>query len=242
MALLFISDLHLAENRPDVTEGFFRFMSNHAPQAESLYVLGDLFEVWLGDDDQSDFNQSIIASFAEFKGELYFMHGNRDFLLGRRFCQAAGGKLLLDPIIIDCYGHSTLLMHGDSLCTDDTDYMAIRSSLRNPEFQKSLLAKPLSERASIALNARSESMKHTGQTASDIMDVNPDEVLHVMQNHHVDLLIHGHTHRPGVHQISNPHQGTTDLTRIVLGDWGKNGWVLEVTPTEHSLKSFPLNT
>jgi UDP-2,3-diacylglucosamine hydrolase len=240
MTKLFISDLHLDENRPDITRGFLDFMTSRAMGAEELYVLGDLFEVWLGDDHQSEFNQSVIDSFAGFEGKLFFMHGNRDFLLGDEFCHAAGGQLLDDPALIDCYGRPALLMHGDSLCTDDSEYMQVRSTLRNTEFQKVLLEKSLAERAAIARGARKESIAHTRESASDIMDVNAPEVLRLMQEYSVDLLIHGHTHRPKVHEIENKENGLAQLTRIVLGDWDQLGWVLEVSPAAHLLQSFPL--
>jgi len=240
MTKLFISDLHLDRNRPDITRGFLDFMTIRAKDAEELYVLGDLFEVWLGDDDKSEFNQSVIDAFASYTGKLYFMHGNRDFLLGDEFCQSAGGQLLKDPTTIDCYGQPVLLMHGDSLCTDDSEYMQVRSKLRNAEFQQVLLGKTLAERAEIARGARRESVAHTRESASDIMDVNALEVMRIMQEYDVDLLIHGHTHRPKVHEIENTKNGLSHLTRIVLGDWDKLGWVLEVSPAARLLQSFPL--
>jgi UDP-2,3-diacylglucosamine hydrolase len=200
MIQMFISDLHLDDSKPEITAGFFKFMDEQAVSADSLYVLGDLFEVWLGDDHDSAFNTSVINAFANYQGELYFMHGNRDFLLGQAFFAATGGKLLPDPVVIDCHGHPALLMHGDSLCTDDVEYMAARKTLRDPAFQADLLGKSLTERAAFAANARNESGQHTRETAMDIMDVNQQEVSRIMAEHNVDLLIHGHTHRPQIHE------------------------------------------
>ncbi len=240
MAKLFISDLHLDENRPEITSAFIEFMGTRATETDTLYVLGDLFEVWLGDDDNSAFNQLIIATFQRYKGQLYFMHGNRDFLLGEAFCQATGGELLTDPTLIDCYGRNALLMHGDSLCTDDIEYMAVRKSIQTETFKAGLLAMPLGERAAFARNARAQSKQHTRQVATDIMDVNQAEVLAVMEKFKVDLLIHGHTHRPRVHHFVNPAAAGNQLTRIVLGDWNTHGWVLVTSPEGHSLQSFPV--
>jgi UDP-2,3-diacylglucosamine hydrolase len=242
MIQMFISDLHLDENRPEITRGFFRFMAEQAISADSLYVLGDLFEVWLGDDHESAFNDSVISAFAEFDGELYFMHGNRDFLLGQAFLEATGGILLPDPQVIDCHGRRALLMHGDSLCLDDVEYMSVRKTLRDPAFQADLLARSLQERAAFAANARDKSTQHTRETAMDIMDVNPQEVERMMAVHKVDLLIHGHTHRPQVHDLSltTTSRQAHPCQRIVLGDWDQDGWVLRIDETGYGLKSFPL--
>lgn len=242
MTQMFISDLHLDESRPDITNGFFDFMAAQAVFADALYVLGDLFEVWLGDDHQSVFNNSVIEAFAAYKGELYFMHGNRDFLLGQKFCAATGGKLLPDPIVIDCHGRPVLLMHGDSLCTDDVEYMAARKQLRDPAFQTDFLAKSLPERAAFAASARNKSQQHSRETAMDIMDVNQQEVTRHMAEHGVDLLIHGHTHRPQIHNLRLDMSASQNPSgqRIVLGNWDQNGWVLRYDSDGYELKTFPL--
>lgn len=240
MTQLFISDLHLDVNQAEITACFLQFLQTEACNADAVYILGDLFEVWLGDDHRSDFNQKIIAGLGELGKRdipLYIMHGNRDFLIGSDFCRSTGAQLLPDPSIIDCYGRKALIMHGDSLCTGDTDYMKVRKMLRAPEFQKELLAKSLDERALIARDARQESKQHTAAIANDIMDVTADEVVKVMQKHEVDLLIHGHTHRPAVH-----HLQISDSTacRIVLGNWHEQGWVLRFEPSGYQLQSFAI--
>jgi UDP-2,3-diacylglucosamine hydrolase len=242
MIQMFISDLHLDESKPEISSGFFKFMNEQAISADSLYVLGDLFEVWLGDDHESAFNRSVTDAFAAFEGDLYFMHGNRDFLLGQGFCSATGGKLLDDPLVVDCHGRPALLMHGDSLCTDDVDYMTARKTLRDPAFQAELLNKSLPDRAAFAANARSKSGQHTRETTMDIMDVNQQAVTGIMTEHKVDLLIHGHTHRPQIHNFSltmSDHQNQ-NCQRIVLGDWDQNGWVLRYDNDGYELKQFPL--
>ncbi|XOV88387.1 MAG: UDP-2,3-diacylglucosamine diphosphatase [Pseudomonadota bacterium] len=237
MTTLFISDLHLLPGREDLTLAFLRFLQNEASTAEGLYILGDFFEVWLGDDHSTDFNSRIIDGLANLAAPKYLMHGNRDFLLGEGFCTAAGATLLPDPVVIDLYGERVLLMHGDSLCTRDEAYMQVRQLLRSEAFQQDFLAKPIEERAAFARGAREQSQAHTGETASDIMDVTPDEVVRVMAAHGVQRLIHGHTHRPDVHKLE---VNGAPAERIVLGDWDKTGWCLRVTPDGFDLKAFAL--
>ena len=239
MTLLFISDLHLDEGQTEITASFLRFLQTEARRAEALYILGDLFEVWLGDDHKSEYNDRIIDGLADLVSRdvpVYIMHGNRDFLIGPDFCRASGAELLTDPTIIDCSGRAALISHGDALCTGDTEYMQARKLMRSPAFQKKLLAKSLEERRLIARDARKESMQHTSEVANDIMDVAPDEVIAVMRRHEVDLMIHGHTHRPAVH-----HLQMTDgpAVRIVLGNWHKKGWVLRFDQADYQLESFP---
>lgn len=236
MMQLFISDLHLHESRPDLTDAFLHFVESDAAHAEKLYILGDFFDVWLGDDHDTSFNRRIITALAKLPARKFLMHGNRDFLLGQDFCRAAGAELLTDPCVIDLYGRPALLMHGDSLCTRDEEYMAVRQVLRDEEFQREFLQKPIEERAAFAENARDKSKDHTRETAEDIMDVTPSEVVKALDHHQVDLLIHGHTHRPDVHEVS---RGNGKIgTRIVLGDWDTHGWVLRVTPENMELEDF----
>ncbi len=237
MSTLFISDLHLDESRPDITEAFFTFLQDRVPGAGALYILGDLFEVWLGDDDERAFHESIVSALAAVDVPGYVMHGNRDFLLGEAFCRKTGFTLLPDPVVIDLYGQPVLLMHGDSLCTRDTAYMKARKMLRDERFQADFLSKPLAERGAIAADARQQSSAHTRETAADIMDVTPEEVDHALRAHGVRLLIHGHTHRPAIHDLRVDGE---DCRRIVLGDWDEKGWVLEVTAEGQDLVSFPL--
>lgn len=237
MSYLFISDLHLDESRSDITEGLKWFLEAHVPSAEKLFILGDLFEVWLGDDHETPFNSEVIQVLSEVEIPKYIMHGNRDFLLGRVFCEMTGFKLLPDPSIIEFAGEPILLMHGDSLCTRDEEYMKVRQHLRQADVQKELLNKTLEERAAIARDARKQSKDHTRETAADIMDVTPEEVEKVMAESGVRLLIHGHTHRPSVHNLAprnNPSQ------RIVLGDWDKLGWYLKLEGEKRDLVSFEI--
>ncbi len=237
MTCLFISDLHLMESRPDITEALFNFLARETADAQALYVLGDLFEVWLGDDHDTPFNREIIQAFASLPCPHYLMHGNRDFLLGDAFCQATGFQLLPDPVVHEIGGEPTLLMHGDSLCTRDEQYMQVRAMLRNPAVQADLLSKSLEERAAIATGARADSKAHTRETAMDIMDVTPEEVVRVMQEHTVRRLIHGHTHRPASHELDLAGQ---HARRIVLGDWDQLGWVLKIDDNSEALVSFPI--
>jgi len=236
MSKLFISDLHLDETRPDLTQALLNFLETHAEQADELYILGDFFEVWLGDDHESAFNQTIIDALAKLDTPLFIMHGNRDFLLGSKFCEQTGATLLPDPSTIDIDGETVLLMHGDSLCTNDAQYMQIRTMLRDESFQKDFLAKSLEERAAFAKAARTQSRERTRESASDIMDVTPSEVEIVMQTHHVSTLIHGHTHRPYVHELDEGK-----ARRIVLGDWDQNLWYIEAAAGELELKSRPIS-
>jgi UDP-2,3-diacylglucosamine hydrolase len=242
MTDILISDLHLDESRPDLTAGFLKFLATGLNGADSLYILGDFFEVWLGDDHHSAFNQSIIDALNALDLPIFFMHGNRDFLIGNEFCEAIGATLLPDPSVVELGGESVLLMHGDSLCTADTEYMKVRAMLRNPAVQQDLLSKPLEERAAIAQQARGESQAHTRahtrESAADIMDVTPAEVIKAMQAAGVKTLIHGHTHRPATHQVelTDGQRGQ----RIVLGDWDKLGWRLIAQKSGFKLESFEL--
>ncbi|MDA0788872.1 MAG: UDP-2,3-diacylglucosamine diphosphatase [Proteobacteria bacterium] len=239
MTSIFISDLHLDDARPDVTDAFLAFLTDGMEGVEQLFILGDLFEVWLGDDDDSPFNRRIIHALAELTIPRYFLHGNRDFLIGHDFCIATGLELLSDPTTIDLYGRRVLLMHGDSLCTRDTAYMAARKMLRNPDTTRDLLSRSLEERAAIARGARDESRAHTRETAMDIMDVTPQDVVSTMNDHDVTTMIHGHTHRPNVHDVN---LGKRQGTRIVLGDWDQKGWYLRFDQQGYSLESFDIGT
>ena len=216
----FISDLHLEESNPKVVEGFVTYLTS-LNAGDNLYILGDLFEVWIGDDFQDSLIESVEAAICACKAHVSLMHGNRDFLIGQDFASRANVSLLDDPTCITIGEEPVLLMHGDSLCTRDEAYMAVRSQLRDPRFQAQLLAQPIDARRQIAASARQESTHHKQQTAMEIMDVTPSEVDQIMTNHGVRTLIHGHTHRPMDHQSEG---STGDLRRIVLGDWGENGW------------------
>ena len=241
-ATLFISDLHLDPDRPDITALFRRFLAEQAGTADALYILGDLFEAGVGDDDDSADNTAICAALKACSTggtPVFIMRGNRDFLLGKRFAENSGATLLGDPVVIDLYGNPTLLMHGDLLCTDDTEYMAFRETVRDPAWQAGLLARPLAERQAIAREMRTASREQTAGKPGSIMDVNADTVADYMTRHATSQLIHGHTHRPKVHEIELAGQ---PARRIVLGDWYEQGSILECTPAGCELRSLPVNS
>lgn len=223
---IFISDLHLNAARPEHLTALGRLLDEHAGQAEALYVLGDLFEAWIGDDDDDPFNLDAIASFRRFSesgSRLYFMHGNRDFLIGQGFAEKTGGELLDEGTVVDLYGHPTLLLHGDSLCVEDEKYQQFRAMVRQSAWQQALLAKPLQERRMIAQGMRMQSQQSNANKAENITDVTPAEVVRVMEEAGVRYLIHGHTHRPAVHEVAL--SGGTGY-RYVLGDWGDSLWLI----------------
>lgn len=216
----FISDLHLAADLPRVTQGFTQLLAQLQSNAQALYVLGDLFEVWVGDDNLSDYNQQIIDCFKQLTQSgvaLYFVHGNRDFMLGEAFATACGGQLLTERTVIKLGEQSILVEHGDALCTLDEKFMAFRAQSRHPLWQQGMLAKPLAERVQIAELWRLQSKMQNSNKPENIMDVTPQAVLDTLQQYQVSTLLHGHTHRPMIHDITL-HNGTTGQ-RIVLGDW-----------------------
>ena len=226
MTTLFISDLHLDEARPQIVEEFERFLRDDAPAARALYILGDLFESWVGDDDDSALAQSVATLLRGLRTggvPIYFMHGNRDFLLGSGYAARAGLEVLTDPKVIALDGERTLIMHGDTLCTDDLEYQKFRSLVRDPAWQRDFLAKPLAERRAFAARARAESRSHTATAQPEIMDVNDAAVTAAMRAHGVRRLIHGHTHRPATHRFELDGQ---PAERIVLGDWYEQSSVL----------------
>lgn len=234
----FISDLHLDAGLPDLTQLFIRFMRKQAPTAEALYILGDLFEAWVGDDDDRPGTQVYIDELRKLadKGvNLYVMHGNRDFLLADGFAKRCKATLLADPAVIDLYGTRTLLMHGDSLCTDDTEHQRTRKILRSEKWKSEFLSQPLAERIKQAKEYRNMSRSHFKDSANAIVDVNQTAVIEAMQQHKVRQLIHGHTHRPAIHQLSI---NTEDARRIVLGDWNTHGSVLHCTEQDCHLTRF----
>lgn len=234
--ILLISDLHLHEQRPDITRAFFRFLQETAVGAEALYILGDFFEVWVGDDAMTGFHHEVASALRQLTAtgcKVYLMHGNRDFLLGREFCRLAGCELLRDPALLTCNGENILLMHGDSLCTDDRDYQRMKRILRNPLSLFILHHLPLKTRQKLAGGLRAQSRSRTRMKASEITDVNPGAVLQAMRRHSVRTLIHGHTHRPAVHELPEGQ-------RIVLGDWDSHGWYLQLENGQLALESFAL--
>lgn len=222
---LFISDLHLCASRPHITTEFLDFLKTTASQARALYILGDLFEYWAGDDDVDDAHtQSIITGLrvlSESGVSTYFMRGNRDFLLGEIFCNATKISLLQDPTLIDLYGNRVLLSHGDVLCTDDKAYQAFRQQVRDPAWQKGFLMQPLHARKQQIENIRLRSEQEKSQKSAQIMDVNQPSVEEfLMRFDYPELLIHGHTHRPKTHSLVIDQH---NITRWVLGDWYEQG-------------------
>ena len=241
MTTLFISDLHLEESRPDITEAFLGFLNGTASGVDQLYILGDFFEAWIGDDERTPLQEQIAAALRKLRDsgtDIFLMHGNRDFLIGEDFCKRAGATLLDDPTVIDLHGTPTLLMHGDSLCTADVEYQKFRANMRNPQWQQMILQRPLEDRQQMARQLREISMAKNQGKEEFIMDVTPEEVVKDMEAHGVQRMIHGHTHRPAVHELI---ANGLPAKRIVLGDWDKNIWWLEAEPgKEPELKKQPL--
>ncbi|MDH5407745.1 MAG: UDP-2,3-diacylglucosamine diphosphatase [Gammaproteobacteria bacterium] len=242
MSTLFISDLHLSPQHPELTQLFIKFLQHEAPHAEKLYILGDLFEVWLGDDMVlPDYQQAIkeIKQLSESVPVLV-MHGNRDFLMRETFAAMSGCTLLSDSEIIDLYGTPTLLLHGDTLCTDDKAYQDFRNMVRNPDWQKELLAKSPEERLALAKKYREISKTETEGKTNEIMDVNQQTVETVMKQSGVTQLIHGHTHRPAIHDLKLDNQ---NAKRIVLGDWQETqGSMLVCDSSACELRAVTLNS
>ena len=241
MTTLFISDLHLEESRPDITEAFLGFLDGTASGVDQFYILGDFFEAWIGDDERTPLQEQIAAALRKLRDsgtDIFLMHGNRDFLIGEDFCKRAGASLLDDPTVIDLHGTPTLLMHGDSLCTADVEYQKFRANMRNPQWQQMILQRPLEDRQQMARQLREISMAKNQGKEEFIMDVTPEEVIKDMEAHGVQHMIHGHTHRPAVHELI---ANGLPAKRIVLGDWDKNVWWLEAEPgKEPELKKQPL--
>jgi UDP-2,3-diacylglucosamine hydrolase len=229
MTTLFIADLHLDPSRPHITELFERYLaSDEVRHADALYILGDLVEAWIGDDDDAELPTRIARAIRGVRDAgvpVYFMVGNRDFLLGQDFARRAGFELLDDGTVHTLHGRPTLLMHGDVLCTDDVAYQAVRKQVRTPQWQAQILSMPLDARRAFAAKAREDSRAHTGSTMETIMDVNADAVADTMRQAGVTRLIHGHTHRPAVHRFELDGRAAE---RIVLGDWYEHGSVLKV--------------
>lgn len=231
MATLFISDLHLEDSRPQATATFIRLLRGQAREADALYILGDLFEFWIGDDVITDTARQIAEALAVLRKQgvpCFFLHGNRDFLLGETYAAQAGLELLPETWTCSLYGTPTLLLHGDTLCTGDIAYQAFRKQVRNKAFQQHFLSLPVPQRLEMARNARDASQQHTSSSAMNIMDVNEHAVIETFVAHGLDRMIHGHTHRPAFHQhpLGAGHEGQ----RIVLADWYGEGSYLRVEP------------
>ena len=236
---LFISDLHLSDERPDITDQFLDFLSSSTAHADGLYILGDLFEAWIGDDAMSAVAQAVSVKLKSLRDEgleTAFLHGNRDFLLGKDFATRAGLDLLVGPTVLDLYGRSVLVAHGDEYCVDDHEYMAFRSLVRDPDWQATFLRKPIAERIAIAKQARAASKTQTATKAADIMDVNPAAVEQALVGAGVRILLHGHTHRPNVHDFEVAGE---PAQRIVLGDWYEQGSLVRFSSNGFELETLP---
>ncbi len=232
MSACLISDLHLQENKPELTNAFKKFLISHAANVDSLFILGDLFEAWIGDDFENDFIlevKSELKKYSSLGKKIYLMHGNRDFLLGKKFCEEIGGFLLDDPTTIKINNFEITLMHGDSLCTDDLDYQSFRTVVRDEKWQIDFLKKEISERVELAQNLREVSKIENKDKDHQIMDVNIMAVNEIFQRFKNNILIHGHTHRPKIHQEKYG-------TRYVLGDWEKQYYFLKVDESIEFIK------
>lgn len=244
MATLFISDLHLDESRPDITALFLHFLETEAANAEALYILGDLFEAWVGDDEASTLADSVRGALFRLSTNglpVYFMRGNRDFLVGPRFAADTGARLLADPCVLMLHGEPTLVMHGDLLCSDDLAYQAFRRQVRDPSWQENFLSQPLQARHFFAAQARLASQQHQAGVMADttkesITDVSPATVQATMMRYGVTRLIHGHTHRPAIHALDVDDR---PARRIVLGDWYTQGSVLRASADGFELSALP---
>lgn len=239
MSTLFISDLHLDDSRPHITALFEHYLAgDEVRHADALYILGDLVEAWIGDDDDAELPQRIARATTAVRDAgvpVYFMAGNRDFLLGDAYAERAGLALIEDGTVHDLYGTPTLLMHGDLLCTDDVAYQATRRQVRTPAWKAQVLAMPLEARRALAAKARAESRAYTSGAQEVLMDVNADAVAQAMRHSGVTHLIHGHTHRPAVHHFDLDGQ---PAERIVLGDWYEQGSVLRVSAAGRELRAI----
>lgn len=238
MTTLFVSDLHCEAGREDIGAQFRQFLRGEARGADALYILGDLFESWIGDDDPNPHYASIkseLRALCASKVPVYFMHGNRDFMIGSAFAGDTGVRLLPDPLIVDLYGERVLLSHGDTWCTDDHEYQALRTMTRNPQWQAAMLARPLTERQAIAAQARAASKAQSAMKNEAIMDVNPTAIVEAFRSSGVATILHGHTHRPAIHELQLDGRR---VRRIVLGDWYEQGSVLRWSPDGPSLDTL----
>ena len=219
----FISDLHLDETRPHTTALFQSFVEElkENNQQTELYILGDLFESWIGDDYENDLHNEVKATLKSLTGsgiKVFFLYGNRDFLIGEEFLSETGVELLIDPFLLKSNGKTILLTHGDQMCIDDVEYQTFRSIVRNPDWQKDFLNFPISKRLKIAGETKDASKQSKQEKSMEIMDVNEEEVLRVFKQHEVNTMIHGHTHRPMIHELKIDGRL---CSRYVLGDWNK---------------------
>ena len=239
MTHLFVSDVHLGEDSAPAIRQFLEFLSAHAARAETLYILGDLFESWVGDDDRSEAALTVCAALKRLTDHglpCFVLHGNRDFLLGTGFCERTGCRLLTDPVVAELDGERVLITHGDALCTDDHSYQELRSIVRRNDVQRRFLALPLGARETLANEVRAGSRRHTARTVPTIMDVNAEAVERAFRTAGVRRMIHGHTHRPGVHDLT---VDGASAQRIVLGAWYEQGSYLSCERGSYQLRALP---
>lgn len=239
MRRLFVADLHLHDTRPDIIRAFVVLLQQKAPEFDELYLLGDIFEAWIGDDGAPEYLEPVyqaLKQLADRGTRVLFQHGNRDFLFGTAAAERLQIRLLPEIVRLESELGPLLILHGDQLCTDDQDYQQFRRMVRTPEWQQAFLNKPLAEREAIARHLRETSRAETANKADEITDVSPAAVQALMQQERVELIIHGHTHRPALHRRQNGEQGA----RMVLGDWDREGWYLELDPQGARLYAFPL--
>ena len=232
----FISDIHLSKDNPHLTDAFKTFLIESKEVCTHLFILGDLFEIWIGDDDDNSFHQEIKTALSEFTSngpETFFMHGNRDFLIGETFANEVGISILSDPYTLNINGLNVILSHGDFLCTDDVEYINFRNKVRSEEWQKDFLSKDVGERNEIANSLRSGSKDATSKKSLDITDANIQTVNNFIEENKPDIFIHGHTHRPKIHE----HYSTK---RLVLGDWNESGWYCSIVDKDINLKEFKI--
>ena len=236
MSALFISDLHVDESRPAVLAGLRRLIDTEAPTVDALYILGDLVEVWIGDDDDGPVATSIrdALAAASRRCAVYVMHGNRDFLIGAQFASDAGVTLIDDPSVVEIDGDRVLLAHGDAYCTGDVEYQRLRTLFRSSAWQTEVLSSTIEERRALAASLRAKSIAANENKAGNIMDVTPSSVLQAMDDASVSLMVHGHTHRPAIHDLGGGRR------RIVLGDWDRCGWKLLLHGGDAELSCFSL--
>ena len=241
---LLISDLHLQDSRPDLTRALMGFLDEYRGRCSQLFILGDLFEAWIGDDDPSALADEVAVALADFAStgpKIALMHGNRDFLLGEAYAARCGARLMGEAEVITSGSRPILLMHGDSLCTDDVGYQEFRSLVRQPAWQADFLGQPLAARHAFAAQARAQSREATSSKATEIMDVNQVAVQQVLVKHGVCDLLHGHTHRPSVHEFAYeglPGEGEQPATRTVLGDWETSAWFAQIHAGKISLIKY----
>ncbi len=232
----FISDIHLSDKHPELTQAFFTFLNESKEVCTHLYILGDLFEAWIGDDDTTPLAQEVknaLRTFTDNGPATFFIHGNRDFLIGEAFAKETGITILPDPYTLNINDQKIVISHGDFLCTDDVDYITFRNQVRSDEWQSDFLNKPIAEREEIAASMRDASQEVTAEKHITINDVNLDAVNSFIDEHKPDFFIHGHTHRPDIHNLDS-------AKRIVLGDWDDSGWYCWLNEDTYQLKQFSI--